>query len=71
MSQITIPLGENLKAALADCGLNEHRLVCYTTDNGANIAAAIRNWLNCFGHSLQLAVSHNLHQHNLISNTGE
>ncbi|XP_035994647.1 zinc finger BED domain-containing protein 1-like [Fundulus heteroclitus] len=57
-------LGENLKSALADWGLDEDKLVCITTDNGANIVAAIRNlgwqWLNCFGHNLHLAVSHGL-----------
>ncbi|XP_053289312.1 E3 SUMO-protein ligase ZBED1-like [Pleuronectes platessa] len=57
-------LGENLKSALADWGLDEHKLVCITTDNGANIVAAIRNfgwsWLNCFGHNLHLAVCHGL-----------
>ncbi|KAM3834008.1 E3 SUMO-protein ligase ZBED1-like [Diretmus argenteus] len=57
-------LGENIKSALADWGLDEHKLVCITTDNGANIVAAIRNlgwpWLNCFGHNLHLAVSHGL-----------
>ena len=57
-------LGENLNCALADWGLNEHKLVCITTDNGANIVAAIRNlgwsWLNCFGHNLHLTVCHGL-----------
>lgn len=57
-------LGENLKPALADWGLDEHKLVCITTDNHANIVSAIRNlgwpWLNCFGHNLHLAVSHGL-----------
>lgn len=57
-------LGENLKSALADWGLEELKLVCITTDNGANIVAAVRNlgwpWLNCFGHNLHLAVSHGL-----------
>jgi hypothetical protein len=57
-------LGENLKSALAEWGLDEHKLVCITTDNGANIVAAIRNlgwsWLNCFGHNLHLAVCHGL-----------
>ncbi|KAM9456199.1 E3 SUMO-protein ligase ZBED1 [Clarias gariepinus] len=57
-------LGENLKSAVADWGLDEHKLVCITTDNGANIVAAIRDlgwpWLNCFGHNLHLAVSHGL-----------
>lgn len=57
-------LAENLKAALADWGLDENKLACITTDNGANIVAAIRNlgwpWLNCFGHNLHLAVTHGL-----------
>ncbi|XP_073319674.1 E3 SUMO-protein ligase ZBED1-like [Pagrus major] len=57
-------LGENLKFALEDWGLDEHKLVCITTDNGPNIVAAVRNlgwnWLNCFGHNLHLAVSHGL-----------
>ncbi|XP_057710245.1 E3 SUMO-protein ligase ZBED1-like isoform X2 [Corythoichthys intestinalis] len=57
-------LEENLKAAFADWGLDESKLACITTDNGANIVAAIRNlgwpWLNCFGHNLHLAVSHAL-----------
>ncbi|KAL1270631.1 hypothetical protein QQF64_029647 [Cirrhinus molitorella] len=39
-------------------------MACITTDNGANIVAAICNlgwpWLNCFGHNLHLAVSHGL-----------
>lgn len=30
-------LGENLKSAPADWGLDEHKLVCITTDNGATI----------------------------------
>lgn len=55
---------ENLKSALVDWGLEEDKLVCITTDNGPNIVAAIRNlgwtWLNCFGHSLHLAVSRGL-----------
>lgn len=53
-------LGENLKSSLAYCGLDEQKLVCITTDNGANTVAAIKNlgwpWLNCFGHNLHLAM---------------
>ncbi|XP_023191823.1 zinc finger BED domain-containing protein 1-like [Xiphophorus maculatus] len=36
-------LGKNLKSALADWGLDEHKLVCITTDSGANMVAAIGN----------------------------
>ncbi len=57
-------LAEALKSALADWELDERKMACITTDNGANIVAAIRNlgwpWLNCFGHNLHLAVSHGL-----------
>ncbi|KAK1876960.1 Zinc finger BED domain containing protein 1 [Dissostichus eleginoides] len=59
-------LAENLQSAqsLADWALEESKLACITTDNGANIVAAIRQlgwpWLNCFGHNLHLAVSHGL-----------
>ncbi|XP_046873195.1 E3 SUMO-protein ligase ZBED1-like [Hypomesus transpacificus] len=57
-------LAEALQSALADWELDEHKMACITTDNGANIVAAIRNlgwpWLNCFGHNLHLAVSHGL-----------
>lgn len=52
-----IVLAENLQTALADWGLQEMKMACITTDNGANIAAAIikhLGWpcLNCFGHNL-------------------
>lgn len=61
---VLIPIRENMKSALEDWGLDEHKLVCIATDNSANIVAAIRNlgwpWLNCFGHNLHLAVSHGL-----------
>lgn len=57
-------VGETLNAALANWELAENKLACFTTDNGANIAAAIRSlgwpWLSCFGHNLHLAVSHGL-----------
>lgn len=53
-------MGENLKSALVDWGLEGDKLVCITTDNGPNIVAAIRNlgwtWLD-IGHNLHLAVS--------------
>jgi len=57
-------LAENLQSALADWALEESKRAWITTDNGANIVAAIRQlgwpWLNCFGHNLHLAVSHGL-----------
>lgn len=57
-------LAEAIKSALADWELDEGKMACITTDNGANIVAAIRNlgwpWLNCFGHNLHLAVCHGL-----------
>lgn len=40
---------------------DEKKLPCITTDNGANIVAAVNKlnwpWLNCFGHNLHLAVT--------------
>lgn len=50
-----------LRDALQDWHLDEEKLSAITTDNAANIAAAIRSlhwpWLNCFGHNLNLAVT--------------
>lgn len=55
-------LGENLKSALADWGLDEHKLdYCITTDNGANNLGW--QWPNCFVHNLQLDVPHGLGSH--------
>ncbi|KAL1270899.1 hypothetical protein QQF64_029915 [Cirrhinus molitorella] len=49
---------------LAEAELDESKMACITTDNGANIVAAVRNlgwsWLNCFEYNLHLAVSHGL-----------
>lgn len=50
---------ENLAAVLKDAvqhwQLDEKKLSAITTDNAANISAAIRSlqwpWLNCFGHN--------------------
>lgn len=54
-------LSECLQLGLHDWGLDEKKLSCITTDNGANIVAAVRQlgwpWLNCFGHNLHLAVT--------------
>ena len=52
-----------LRAALQDWQLDEKTFI--TTDNAANISAAIRSllwhWFNCFGHNLHLAVTNALH----------
>lgn len=54
-------LAAALRDALRDWQLDENKLSAITTDNAANIAAAIRSlhwpWLNCFGHNLNLAVT--------------
>ena len=51
---------EALCSAFDEWSLDEKKMVCITTDNGANIAAAVRKlswtWLNCFRHNLHLAV---------------
>nr|XP_055051518.1 E3 SUMO-protein ligase ZBED1 [Misgurnus anguillicaudatus] len=57
-------LSEALKEVLLDWGIEETKISCITTDNGANIVAAIRGlkwpWLNCFGHNLNVAVNYSL-----------
>ncbi|XDV26376.1 hypothetical protein PO909_030116 [Leuciscus waleckii] len=54
-------LSETLKCILSDWELDEKKKSCITTDNGANIVAAVGKlgwpWLNCFGHNLHLAVT--------------
>ena len=46
--------------------IQEKQIACITTDNGANIVAAIRQlkwpWLSCFGHNLNQAINHSLAQ---------
>ncbi|XP_067303173.1 E3 SUMO-protein ligase ZBED1-like [Pseudorasbora parva] len=58
-------LAAALRAALQEWQLDEKKLSAITTDNAANIHAAIRSlhwpWLNCFGHNLNLAVTNALH----------
>ena len=53
-------IAQGLVEALASWGLEEDRMVCITTDSGANIvkAAALNDWrrLQCFGHRLHLAI---------------
>lgn len=57
-------LAEALQSCLREWSLDEKKLACVTTDNGANIAAAVRKlhwgWLPCFGHNLHLAVTNSM-----------
>lgn len=54
-------ISEALRCAFEEWSLDEKKLACITTDNGANIIAAVKKlnwpWLNCFGHNLHLAVT--------------
>ncbi|XP_056444631.1 E3 SUMO-protein ligase ZBED1-like [Gadus chalcogrammus] len=54
-------IAEALRSAFDEWSLDEKKLACVTTDNGANIVAAVKQlgwtWLNCFGHNLHLAVT--------------
>ncbi|KAI7804933.1 putative zinc finger BED domain-containing protein 1-like [Triplophysa rosa] len=56
-----LTLAESLSGILTDWALDEKKMSCITTDNGANIVAAVAKlgwpWLNCFGHNLHLAVT--------------
>lgn len=53
-------IAQGLKDALASWSLPEDRMVCMTTDSGANVVSALRinNWqrLPCFGHRLHIAI---------------
>ncbi|KAL6481122.1 hypothetical protein MHYP_G00092020 [Metynnis hypsauchen] len=57
-------LVEALRSSLQEWSLDERKLACITTDNGANIVAVVRKlgWqrLSCFGHNLHLAVTNAL-----------
>ena len=59
-------LATALKDALEQWKLDEGKLSAITTDNGANIAAAIRDlgwpWINCFGHNLNIAVTNTVQE---------
>ena len=60
-------LAAALNASLQDWQLDEKKLSAITTDNAANISAAIRSlqwpWLNRFSHNLNLAVTNALNDH--------
>nr|XP_055037872.1 E3 SUMO-protein ligase ZBED1-like [Misgurnus anguillicaudatus] len=57
-------LSEALRSTLEEWSLDETKLACVTSDNGANIVAAVRKlgwgWLPCFGHNLHLAVTNSM-----------
>ena len=67
---------ENLAKALTEClsdwSIDENQISCTSIDNAASIVKALRDvlvwsYLNCFGHTLNLAVSaglavHRIHQ---------
>uniref|UniRef100_A0A9J7X3Z0 HAT C-terminal dimerisation domain-containing protein n=1 Tax=Cyprinus carpio carpio TaxID=630221 RepID=A0A9J7X3Z0_CYPCA len=54
-------ISDALRHAFEEWSLDKNKLACITTDNGANIVAAVKKlnwpWLNCFGHNLHLAVT--------------
>uniref|UniRef100_A0AAR2J935 BED-type domain-containing protein n=1 Tax=Pygocentrus nattereri TaxID=42514 RepID=A0AAR2J935_PYGNA len=53
-------IAQGLQDALASWSLREDRMVCMTTDSGANVVSALRinKWkrLPCFGHRLHIAI---------------
>jgi hypothetical protein len=57
-------LAEALKVGAQEWGIEEEKISCITTNNGANIIAAVRElkwpWLNCFGHNLNMAINNAL-----------
>ncbi|QQP34601.1 Zinc finger BED domaincontaining protein 1like [Caligus rogercresseyi] len=57
-------LAEGLESAVEKWGLNISKLAAITTDNASNIRLAISNlgwqWLNCFGHNLNVAITHGI-----------
>lgn len=59
-------LEDALRSTIMEWNIQEKRIACITTDNGANIVAAIRQlkwqWLSCFGHNLNLAINNSLAQ---------
>ncbi|XP_062292961.1 E3 SUMO-protein ligase ZBED1-like [Scomber scombrus] len=59
-------LAEALQDGLQAWGVGEEKVACITSDNGANIVAAVRDlkwpWISCFGHNLNLAVNNALNK---------
>lgn len=54
-------IADALQEAIHEWQLDPSKMAAITTDNGANMVAAIKKldwpWLNCFGHNLNLAVT--------------
>ncbi|KAI2662058.1 E3 SUMO-protein ligase ZBED1 [Labeo rohita] len=57
-------LEEALQESIHEWKIEEKKISCITTDNGANVIAAIRQlklpWLSCFGHNLNIAINNSL-----------
>jgi hypothetical protein len=57
-------LGSQFENMLEEWGINKKDLVCITTDNATNMTQAFEEfpdqWLGCFGHHLNLAISKTL-----------
>nr|XP_055030442.1 E3 SUMO-protein ligase ZBED1-like [Misgurnus anguillicaudatus] len=57
-------LEEALQESVHEWKIEEKKISCITTDNGANVVAAIRQlkwpWLSCFGHNLNIAINNSL-----------
>ncbi|CAM4277049.1 unnamed protein product [Leuciscus chuanchicus] len=57
-------IAQGLKDALSSWSLDDKRMVCMTTDSGANVVSALRinNWqrLPCFGHRLHIAIERSM-----------
>ncbi|KAI7792413.1 putative zinc finger BED domain-containing protein 1-like [Triplophysa rosa] len=67
-------LAEALTEVMRDWDIEQSKIACITTDNGANIVAAIRGlrwpWLNCFGHNLNLAINYSLQKEKAKTDRG-
>ena len=63
-------LADALEGGIANWGLDSANLVAITTDNASNIKLAVAKlewqWLNCFGHNLNLAVTNSVAEHKRI-----
>lgn len=57
-------LADSILECIKEWRINERNISCVTTDNGANIVAAVWQlnwpWLNCFGHNLNVAINNSL-----------
>ncbi|KAK0140604.1 Zinc finger BED domain-containing protein 1 [Merluccius polli] len=64
-------LEEALRGSINGWKIQEKQIARITTDNGANIVAAIRQlkwpWLSCFGHNLNLAITNSLARQSAVT----